>query len=68
MIFEIEDHGFKKRHGGAKAPYRDTPLVKRLDVVELLETREIQMKVVQTGLTDFLERPPARHDLGKTRL
>ena len=67
-IGSIEDHGFKKRHGRTKASNRDASLVKRLDTVGLLQTREIQMKVVHTGLTNFLERPPARHVLGKTRL
>src|ERR1700730_6628946 len=67
-ICKIEYHGFKKRHGRTKASNRDASLVKRLHIVGLLQTRQIQMKVVQTGLTDFLERQPARHVLGKTRL
>src|SRR5467141_3013186 len=53
-IGNIEDHGFKKRHRRTKAPNRDASLVKCLDFVGLLQTREIQMKVVQTGLADFL--------------
>src|ERR1700730_16768470 len=67
-ICNIEDHGFKERHGRTKASNRDASLVNCLDIVGLLQSREIQMKVVQTGLTNLLERLPARHVLGKTRL
>src|ERR1700724_2113166 len=50
-ICNIEDHGFKKRHGRSKASNRDSSLVNCLDIVGLLQPRKIQMKVVQTGLS-----------------